>query len=47
MVLGVVVECPVALGANLEAGPRPILLRREYDRDCNKPSGCIVAYKPL
>jgi hypothetical protein len=33
VVLRVVVERPVALGADLEAGPAPVLLCREHDRD--------------
>jgi hypothetical protein len=33
VVLGVVVERPVAFGADLETGPGPVLLRREHDRN--------------
>jgi hypothetical protein len=33
VVLGVVVEYPVAFGADLQTGPGPVLLRRGHDGD--------------
>jgi hypothetical protein len=33
LIARVIVECPVALGAGFQAGPGPMLLRREHDRE--------------